>query len=120
MRTLLRFLPILLLVACGRGEPIPAESITWINNFYITHPVASLSPTAGGWLFRGAQDNRGELSVGFMIPEPMHGSANQRRAILRLVCPAKSEKIWQMLPSGTDLVISVWSSDNQFKDSVTC
>lgn len=110
----------LLLAACGHSGPIPAESIAWINNFYITHPVASLSPTAGGWLFRGAQESRGELSVGFLIPEPMHGAANQRRAILSLVCPAKSEKIWQLLPSGTDLVISVWSSDKQFKDSVTC
>lgn len=120
MRSIFRFLPLLLLTTCGRGEPLSYESIAWINNFYIEHPVASLSPTAGGWLFRGAQEKGGELSVGFLIPEPMNGSANQRRAIIRLVCPTKSERIWQLLPSGTDLVISVWSPNNKFKDAVTC
>jgi len=79
-----------------------------------------LSPTAGGWLFRGARDYRGEFRVGFLIPKPMSGNEDQRRAILNLACPAKTEKIWRMLPPENNLVIIVWTRDNKFKYSVTC
>lgn len=120
MRVIFSLLLVLLLTACGRGEPVPYESVAWANAYYIKNPIASLSSTAGGWLFRGARDYRGELRVGFLIPEPMPGNANQRRAILNLACPAKSAKIWQILPADNDLVIIVWTRDNKFKDSVSC
>lgn len=120
MRVLLGSLMALLLAGCGSAEPVPYESIAWTNAYYIQNPISMLSPTAGGWLFRGARDYRGELRVGFLVPGPMPGDAAQRRAVLSLACPAKSERIWEILPSENDLVIIVWTRDNKFKDSVTC
>ena len=120
MKALIYSLVALLLAGCGSAEPVPYESIAWTNAYYIQNPISMLSPTAGGWLFRGARDYRGELRVGFLAPEPMPGNADQRQAILNLACPAKSERIWQILPPENDLVITVWTRDNKFKDSVTC
>lgn len=120
MRVIFRLFPLLLLAACDRAEPIPYESIAWANAYYIQNPTSNLNATAGGWLFRGANDHFGELRVGFLIPEPMRGSSSQRHAILKLACPPKSAGIWQLLPPENDLVISVWTGDNKFKDSVTC
>lgn len=111
---------VMLLTGCGRGEPVPYESIAWVNSYYVENPISKLSATAGGWLFRGARDYRGELRVGFLIPEPMPGNAAQRRAILNLACPSKAAMIWQILPSENRLVISVWTRDNKFRDSLTC
>jgi len=120
MRVLHSLFLALLLTGCGNAEPVPYESIAWTNAYYIQNPISRLSSTAGGWLFRGARDYRGQLRVGFLVPDPMKGNAEQRRAILSLACPAKSEKIWQILPPENKLVITVWTRDNKFKDSLTC
>ena len=120
MRILYSLLSVLLLAACGRADPVPQDSLAWANAYYIQNPIASQSSTAGGWLFRGARDYRGELRVGFLISDPMPGGKRQRRAILRLACPSRSEMIWQILPSENKFVITVWTQDNKFKDSVSC
>lgn len=112
--------PTLFLAACGQPEPITYESLTWVNQYYIEHPVASLSGTAGGWLFRGARDYGGELRVGFLVPEPMNADRNKRQAILDRICPGKFEPIWQVLPTDNKLIINVWTDDKKFKDSITC
>jgi hypothetical protein len=44
----------------------------------------------------------------------------KRHAVLEQVCPAKSETIWQVLPSGNRIVISVFTEDRTFKDHVVC
>ena len=110
----------LLLAACGAPKPIPHDCITWVNNYYIQHPVSGLSSTTGGWLFRGAKAFGSELRVGFLIPEAMDESANKRRAILNRICPQKFEKIWQILPYRNTLTIHVWTEDKKFKDLITC
>ena len=120
IKILFKLVPVLFLAACGQPKPIPYESLAWVNNYYIEHPTASLSSTAGGWLFRGAREYNGELRVGFLIPEPMSENPDKRQAILDRICPLKSEEIWQILPSQHDLVITVWTRDNKFKDSITC
>lgn len=112
--------PTLLLAACGAPKPIPHECITWVNNHYIQHPVASLNSTAGGWLFRGAHAYGSELRVGFLIPEGMDESVDKRQAILNRICPQKFEEIWQILPSRNKLMIYVWTEDKKFKDSIKC
>ena len=120
MKLLCCIAPMLLLAACGSPKPIPHECVTWMNNFYIEHPVSSLISTTGGWLFRGANAYGSELRVGFLIPEPMDEAANKRRAILNRICPKKFEKIWQILPSRNKLVIHVWTKNKKFKDSIQC
>jgi len=112
--------PTLFLAACGPPDPIPYECVAWVNNFYIEHPVSSLSSTAGDWLFRGAKDQRGQLSVGFLLPKPMKANRAKRHAVLNSICPGKHEKIWEVLPSEYDIVIAVWTKDNKFKDSIKC
>lgn len=109
-----------LLTSCGQPEPVPGESVAWIDNYYIQHPVSSLSASAGGWLFRGARDQAGELRIGFLVPGPLNPDPDKRKAIMGTLCPAKSEAIWQFLPSRNKLVINVWTQDNKFKDSATC
>ena len=109
-----------LLSGCGQPEPISYESLVWVNNYYVQHPVASLSATAGGWLFRGAREFGKDIKVGFLVPGPMNPDPAKRQAVLNSICPAKSETIWQALPSGNNLVINVWTKDNKFKDSVVC
>lgn len=112
--------PTLLLAACGPPDPIPYECLAWVNNYYIEHPVSSLSSTAGEWLFRGAREQSGKLTVGFLLNKPMDANRAKRQAILRRICPGKHEKIWTLLPSKYDLVIHVWTKDNKFKDSIKC
>lgn len=122
MRTdfLLAAATLLSLSACGQPEPITYESLVWVNAYYVDHPVASLSATAGGWLFRGARESGNEIRVGFLVPGPMNSDPAKRQAVLTSICPARSESIWQALPSSNKLVINVWTEDNKFKDSVIC
>jgi hypothetical protein len=94
--------------------------VAWANAYYAANPVASVNSTAGGWLFRGARDFQGELRVGYLIPEPMSGDADKRRAVLNLACPPYSADIWRFLPHDNKLVISVWTRDNKFRDNVVC
>jgi len=110
----------LILSACGQPEPVHYESLVWVNNYYVEHPVASLSATAGGWLFRGAREHGTEIRVGFLVPNPLNPDPAKRQAVLNTICPAKSEIIWKVLPENNSLVISVWTEDNQFKESVIC
>ncbi len=112
--------PTLVLAACGPPDPIPYDCLAWVNNFYIEHPVSSLSSTAGEWLFRGARDKHGELTVGFLLPRPMTKDRAKRQAILSRICPGKHEKIWALLSPEYELVIHVWTNDNKFKDSINC
>ena len=111
---------LLSLSACGQPEPITYESLVWVNQYYVDHPVASLSATAGGWLFRGAREFGTEIRVGFLVPTPMNSDPAKRQAVLDTICPARSEPIWQTLPSSNKLVINVWTEDKKFKDSTTC
>lgn len=111
---------VLSLSACGQPEPIAYESLVWVNNYYVEHPVASLSATAGGWLFRGAREFGPEIRVGFLVPGPMNSDPEKRQAVLETICPARSEPIWQTLPSSNKIVINVWTEDRRFKDSVSC
>jgi hypothetical protein len=110
----------LFLSACGQPEPITYESLSWVNNYYVQHPVQTLTPTAGGWLFRGARENGNEIRVGFLVPRSLNPDQAKRHAVLERVCPAKSEAIWQVLPAGNRIVISVFTEDNKFKDHVVC
>lgn len=110
----------LFLSACGQPEPIAYESLVWVNNYYVEHPVASLSSTAGGWLFRGARESGSEIRVGFLIPGSMNPDPAIMQAVLTSICPAKSEPIWQALPSRNKLIINVWTADKTFKDSTVC
>ena len=112
--------PFLALSACGQPEPITYESLAWVNNYYVEHPVASLSATAGGWLFRGAREFETEIRVGFLIPGPMNPDPAKRQAVLKSICPAPSEPIWQTLPSNNKIMITVWTQDKKFKDSKSC
>jgi len=111
---------VLFLSACGQPKPITYESLVWVNTYYVEHPVASLSATAGGWLFRGAREYGGEIRVGFLVPGPLNPDPAKRQAVLNSLCPAKSEAIWAALPSDNKLVINVWTEDEKFKDSITC
>ena len=120
MRFFCKLAPTLFLAACGPPDPIPYESLAWVNNYYIENPASSLGATAGGWLFRGARDFRGELRVGYLIPKAISGSRQKRRGILSMMCPPKYEKIWEILPPENKLVIIVWTRDNKFKDSLDC
>ena len=108
------------LTACGQPEPIGYESLVWVNNYYIEHPVATLNATAGGWLFRGAKEVGTEIRIGFLIPGPMMSDLEKRKAVLNSVCPARSETIWQALSPNSILVIDVWTQDSKFKDSTVC
>ena len=110
----------LLLSACGQPEPVSYESLVWVNNYYVNNPVSCMSASAGGWLFRGAREFGTEIRVGFLVPRSMNPDPAKRQAVLNTLCPAKSETIWQALPSSNKLVINVWTADNKFKDSVTC
>lgn len=110
----------LLLSACGQPEPISYENLVWVNNYYVEHPVQSMTAAAGGWLFRGAREFGTDIRVGFLVPGSMNPDPAKRQAVLTSLCPAKSEIIWQALPSSNNLVINVWTADNKFKDSVTC
>lgn len=110
----------LTLAACGQPEPVPYESLVWVNNYYVQHPVASLNATAGGWLFRGAKEVGTEIRVGFLIPGPMISDLDKRKAILNSICPANSEPIWNILSSDHRVVIDVWTEDRKFKDSTIC
>ena len=120
MKILYKLAPVLMLAACGQPEPIPYESLAWVNNYYIKHPASSLAPTTGGWIFRGAKEYSGELRVGFLVPGPVNKNPKTGRAILSRVCPGPSEKIWDLLPSNNRIAIFVWTEDNEYKDSVTC
>ena len=71
-------------------------------------------------MFRGARDFHGELRVGYLIPEPMSGDANRRRAVLSLACPPGNADIWRILPNDNKLIIIVWTRDNKFTDDITC
>ncbi len=108
------------LTACGQPKPISYESLSLVNNYYVDHPVQSLTPTAGGWLFRGARKNGNEIRVGFLVPGSLNPDQAKRHAVLDKVCPAKSELIWQVLSSGNKIVISVFTKDSKFKDQVIC
>ena len=110
----------LVLSACGQPEPISYESLVWVNNYYVEHPVQSMTAAAGGWLFRGAREFGTEIRVGFLVPRSMNPDPAKRQAVLSTLCPAKSEAIWQALPRSNKLVINVWTADNKFKDSTTC
>ena len=110
----------LILSACGQPEPITYESLVWVNNYYVQHPVHSMTAAAGGWLFRGAREFGSEIRVGFLVPRSMNPDPAKRQAVLTSLCPAKSEAIWQALPSRNKLVINVWTEDNKFKDSTVC
>jgi len=111
---------LLSLSACGQPEPITYESLVWVNQYYVDHPVASLSATAGGWLFRGAREYGTEIRVGFLVPNPMNPDPAKRQAVLETICPAKSEPIWRTLPRDNKLVINVWTEDRKFKDTKIC
>jgi len=111
---------LLSLSACGQPEPITYETLVWVNNYYVEHPVASQSAMAGGWLFRGAREFGTEIRVGFLVPGPMNPDPEKRQAVLEILCPAKSEAIWQTLPRDNKLVINVWTEDRKFKDSRIC
>lgn len=119
-KTVLALISFIFLPACGPADPVPADALVWVNQYYITHPVGSLSPTAAGWLFRGAKGQNGEIRVGFLIPNPMNPDAKKRHAILEQICPLKTEKIWTLLPRQNKMYIMVWTDDKKFKDSVTC
>ncbi|MGA9573716.1 MAG: hypothetical protein WBS20_07205 [Lysobacterales bacterium] len=108
------------LASCGQPEPITYESLVWVNNYYVQHPVARINAVAGGWLFRGAKEVGNEIRVGFLIPEAMYTDLEKRKAVLNSFCPAKSEPIWQVLHSDNDLIIDVWTEDRKFEDSTTC
>jgi len=110
----------LLLSACGQPEPISYESLVWVNNYYVEHPVSSMNASAGGWLFRGAREFGSEIRVGFLVQRSMNPDPAKRQAVLNSLCPAKSEAIWQALPRSNKLVINVWTADNKFKDSTIC
>lgn len=120
MKGLYALLPALFLSACGQPDPITYEALSWVNNYYVKHPVQTLTPTAGGWLFRGARDHGHEIRVGFLVPQSLNPDIEKRHAVLERVCPAKSETIWQVLPSGNKIVISVFTEDDEFKDQVVC
>ena len=111
---------VVFLSACGQPEPITYESLVWVNQYYVEHPVASMSATAGGWLFRGAREVGSDIKVGFLVPGPMNPDPAKRQAVLQTICPATSEPIWQVLSSNNKLVINVWTEDNKFKDSIIC
>ena len=108
------------LTSCGQPQPIAYESLVWVNNYYVQHPVSSLNGTAGGWLFRGARDAGTDIRIGFLIPAPMNADLDKRKAILNSICPTKSEPIWQVLHTDHHLVIDVWTDDRKFKDSTIC
>jgi len=108
------------LAACGQPKPITYETLVWVNNYYIQHPVATLNATAGGWLFRGAKEVGTEIRVGFLIPGPMMSDTEKRKAVLNTICPAKTEPIWQVLHDDNQLVIDVWTDDKKFKDFTVC
>jgi hypothetical protein len=108
------------LTACGQPEPIPYESLVWVNRYYIEHPVATLNATAGGWLFRGAKEVGMEIRIGFLIPGPMMSDLEKRKAVLNSICPAKNEPVWQVLNPDNYIVIDVWTDDEKFKDSTIC
>ena len=110
----------LILSACGQPKPISYESLVWVNNYYVEHPVQSMTAAAGGWLFRGAREYGSEIRVGFLVPRSLNPDPAKRQAVLTSLCPAKSEAIWQALPSRNKLVIKVWTEDNKFKDSTVC
>ena len=109
-----------LLSGCGQPEPVSYESLVWVNNYYIEHPVGSLNAIAGGWLFRGAREVGNDINVNFLVPGSINQNPAIRRAVLNSICPAKSEVIWQVLRSSNDLVIKVRTKDNKFKESVVC
>jgi len=108
--------PALLLAACWQPDPLTYECLTQVNSYYSSHPLASRS----GWLFRGAKDHGGEVRVGFLVPKSLSVDPNRGRAILDRICPGKFEELWQSLPSGTRLVIDVWTKDSNFSDSIEC
>jgi hypothetical protein len=110
----------LFLSACSQPEPISYESLSWVNNYYVRHPVQTLTPTAGGWLFRGAREFGNEIRVTFLVPNSLNPDKAKRHAVLNMACPAKSETIWQALPSGNKIVIRVFTEDAKFKDQVIC
>ena len=110
----------LTLSACGQPEPISAETVAWVNHYYVEHPVSAANAAAGGWLFRGARDQNGELSVGFLVPGPLNPDPEKRSAVMETLCPAKTEPIWQVLPPRNKLIINVWTEDRKFKDSKVC
>jgi hypothetical protein len=121
VKFLFSFLVSLLLAGCWwRTEPVPPNALSWANSYYAANPVANVNAAAGGWLFRGARDYKGELRVGYLIPEAMSGEANRRRAVLSQACPPRNADIWRLLPKENKLVIIVWTRDNKFKDDVVC
>jgi hypothetical protein len=111
---------ILALNACGQPEPISSETVAWVNHYYVEHPVSTLNASAGGWLFRGARDQDGELSIGFLVPGPLNVDPEKRKAVMDTLCPAKTEEIWQALPARNKLVIKVWTKNQKFKDLHVC
>lgn len=117
---LLAAVSVLSVSACGQPEPITYESLVWVNNYYVEHPVSSMSASAGGWLFRGAREFENEIRIGFLVPGPMNPDPAKRQAVLNTLCPARSEPIWNVMSPDSKLVINVWTEDNKFKDTVTC
>jgi hypothetical protein len=111
---------VLALAACGQPEPISSETVAWVNNYYVKHPVSTLNASAGGWLFRGARDQDGELSVGFLVPGPLNVDPEKKKAVMDTLCPAKTEPIWEVLPTRNKLIIKVWTEDQKFKDFNVC
>jgi hypothetical protein len=109
----------LFLSACG-AEPITTESLSLVNGYYIEHPVRTLVPNAGGWMFRGARDYGDEIRVNILVPDSLNPDQAKRHAVLGIVCPAKSEILWEVLPRGNKIVISVYTEDDKFKDQVIC
>lgn len=117
---LLAVASVLSLSACGQSEPISYESLVWVNNYYIEHPVSSLNASAGGWLFKGAREFGSEIRIGFVVSGSMNPDPAKRQAVLTSLCPTSSESIWKALHSRNKLVINVWSEDNKLKASATC
>ena len=119
-KTLYGIASALFLSACGQVEPNTYESVSVVNEYYIEHPVRSLAPNAGGWMFRGARDYGDEIRVDILVPRSLNPDRAKRHAVLDKVCPAKSEILWQALPSGNKIVINVFTEDDKFRDQVIC
>jgi hypothetical protein len=111
---------ILFLTACQKPDAVRPETLTLVNNYYIEHPPASVSPTAARWLFVGVKDHSGGLLVFFQIPKPMEQEKASRHAFLKQFCPPGNGAIRDALSAKHKLVIEVRTRNNQFSDTVDC
>lgn len=111
---------ILLLTACQKPDAVLPEILTLVNNYYIQHPPASVSPTAARWQFGGIKDHDGELLVFFQIPEPMEEKRASRHSFIKQFCPPHNEAFLDTLSTTHKLVIKVRTKNNQFSDTADC